>query len=66
MAHCKQNPSVFNSYSTIISLIANLTAGGERAAKTAQSTYLSYHDMIITQLLNWRQSCEIERRGFWW
>ena len=35
-----------------IGRIANLPAGGERVAQTAQSTYCSCHDMIRTQRLN--------------
>ena len=34
-----QNSRVFDSDSTNIGPIINLIAGGERAAKTAQSTY---------------------------
>ena len=35
-------------------------------AKTAQSTYLSCHYTIRTQILSWGQPCEVERMGFWW
>jgi len=40
----------FHSHSTNISRIANRNARGERAARTAQFTYWSYHDMIRTQI----------------
>jgi len=40
-----------------ISRIANRTAGGERAARTAQSMYWSCHNTMRTQILNWRQRC---------
>jgi len=51
------NWPLFHSHSTNISRIANLNPGGERAHRTAQSAYSSCHDMIRTQILNWRQSC---------
>jgi hypothetical protein len=40
-----------------ISPIANLNAGGQTGAKTAQFTYRSCHDTIRTHILNWSQSC---------
>jgi len=61
-----RNSRVFDSDSTSSCRIANLNAGGERAARTAQSTYRSCHDTITTQILNWSQSCEVEMPGFWW
>ena len=47
--------ALFDRDSTNIGRIAILNAGGERAAKTAQSTYRSCHDWIKTQKLNWSQ-----------
>jgi len=44
--------------------IANQKAGGEKGAKTAQSTYLSCHDTIRTQILIWSSNCEVEMPGF--
>jgi hypothetical protein len=43
---------VFNSDSMNIGRVANLRAGGETAAKTAQSTYRPSHDTIRTQIPN--------------
>ena len=37
--------------------MANRRAGGERAARTAQSTYWSCHDTMRAEILNWRQRC---------
>jgi len=55
-----------HSYSTNIGRIAILNAGGERAAKTAQSTYWSCHDSIRTQILNWSQrSAKVVRTIIW-
>jgi len=62
----QRNSRVFDSDSTNISPIPNLTAGGERAVKTAQCTYWLCHGTIRTQFLNWRQNCELEMPGFWW
>jgi len=39
MANFKRNSQVFDSHSTSIGQLANRNAGGQRAAKTAQSTY---------------------------
>jgi len=52
-ANVPYNVIWFHRDSTIIGLIANLTAGGKRANKPAQSTYWSCHDMIRTQILIW-------------
>jgi len=49
-------PSLYR-YSTNTSQIANVKAGGERAANCAQSTYWSCYNTIRTQILNWNQSC---------
>jgi len=62
----KPNSRVFDSNSRSVSQIANLKAGGERAAKTAQSMYWSCPDMIRTQILNGWQSFEVEMLGSWW
>jgi len=58
------NLQVFDCYSINIGWNANLEARGERAGKTAQSTYCSCHDAIITQILDHGQSCEVEMAGF--
>ena len=60
------NSCVSNSDSLNIGRIANLEAGGERAADTAQSTYCSSHDTNRTWILKWSQSCEVEMPGFLW
>jgi len=52
-----------HSHSTNISRITNVKAGGEGAAKTAQSTYWSCYNMIRTQILNWSQSCRNHKVG---
>ena len=57
LAHFSWNLPLYHSHSTNISRIANLDVGGERAARTAQSTYWSCPDMIRTQILNWSESC---------
>jgi len=45
----------------------NLTAGGGRAAKSAQGMYWSCYNTIRTQILNWSQNCELEMPGWgWW
>ena len=54
-ANFASNLMLFHSDSTNIGRIAILNAGGERAAKTAQSTYWTCHDSIRTQKLNWSQ-----------
>jgi len=63
--YCMGHSLVFNSDSTNIGPIANLTVGGDRAAKTAQSTYWSCHDMIRTEKLKLSQTWELEMPGFW-
>ena len=63
-ANSKGNLRVFNSNSRNIGPIANLTAGGERAVKSAQSTYWSCHSTIRTQIRNCSQNCELEMPGF--
>jgi hypothetical protein len=40
-----------------ISPIANLNAGGQRGAKTAQFMYRSCHDTIRTHIVHWSHSC---------
>jgi len=55
-ANFASNLALFDSDSTNIVFIANMNAEGERAAKTAQSTYWSCHDIIRTQKLNCSQS----------
>jgi len=64
MAEFKRNRRVFDRDSTNICRIANLKPGGERATKTAQSTYWSCCDTIRTQILNWRKNCWLLRSGF--
>ena len=44
---------VFWSDTTNSDYIANWRMAGERASKTAPFTYISYCDMITTQILNW-------------
>ena len=67
---CKTNPNrvlnspVFDRNSTNIVQIANLTTGGEWAAKTSQSTFSSCHNTIRIEILNCGQSCDIEMAGF--
>jgi len=51
------NVLFFHSHSTNIYRIANRNARDQRAARTAQFTYWSRHDMMRTQILNWNQSC---------
>ena len=58
-----QFSALFHSNSTNIDWIANWRAGGERACKTASFTYISYCDMIRTQILNWSQSSEFGKMG---
>jgi len=60
----QRNSQVVNSGSMNIGRIANLRAGGERGAGTAQSADLSCHDTIRTQILNWSSNCEVEMPGF--
>jgi hypothetical protein len=57
--------SLFHSHSTNISRIANLTAEGERATGTAQSTYWSYYDTIRTQILDQSKSCKNHKTEPW-
>jgi len=59
------NSRVFNSDSTNIGRIANPKAGGERAAKTAQSANSSCHDTIRTQILNWSKTSRLALTRFW-
>jgi len=66
MADLERNLRVFDRDSTNTCRIANLKAGGERATKTAQSTYSLCCDTIRTQILNWSQNGELEMPGFWW
>jgi len=61
----KRNLRVFDCDSTNISQIPYLKGGGERARKTAQSTYWSCHNTMRTQIHNWSQICEVEMPGFW-
>jgi hypothetical protein len=56
-ANFARNMTLFHSDSMNIGPIANQTAGGERAANTAQSAHRSYRDTITTPILNWSQSC---------
>jgi len=49
------NCALFKSDTTNIGWIANVKAGGERAPRTAQSAYWSWHDTIRTQILNYSQ-----------
>jgi hypothetical protein len=64
MAEFKRNWRVFDRDSTDTCWIANMKAGGERATKTAQSTYWSCCDTIRTQILNCRKKCWLLRSGF--
>jgi hypothetical protein len=57
---------VVDGDSTNIGPMANLGARGEWEAKSTQSTYLSYHDTIRTQIFNWRQNCGFDMPGYWW
>jgi len=41
--------------------IANWRIGGERASKTASFTYISYCDMIRTQIHDWSQSSKVAK-----
>jgi hypothetical protein len=59
-----RNSRVLDSDSTNIGRIANLKAGGERAAKTAQSAYTSCHGTIRTQILNWSETSGLAKAGF--
>jgi len=52
---------LFHSDSINIDWIAKWRIGGKRACKTACSTYISYCDMIRTQMLNWIQSYEFTK-----
>jgi len=52
---------VFRSNSPNIDLIANWRKGGERACRTVSFTYISYCDMIRTEILNWSQISEFAR-----
>ena len=54
---------IFHCHSLNVGRIANLKAGGERAPKTAQSTYWSCYNMIRTQILNWSQICRNRKVG---
>jgi len=65
MAEFQRNWRVSDRDSTDTCQIADLKAGGERATKTAQSTYWSCCDMIRTQILNWSKKCWLLRSGFW-
>jgi len=47
-----------------IGCITYLRLGGERAAGTAQSMYWSCHDTIRPQILDCRQSCDVEMPHF--
>jgi len=52
---------VFRSDATNIDWIAKWRIGGGRACKTASLTYISYCDMIRTQILNWSPSSEFAK-----
>ena len=58
-----RNSRVFDSNTTNIDQIANLKAGGGRAAKTAQSAYTSCRDTIRTQILNWSETSGLAKAG---
>jgi hypothetical protein len=59
-----RNSRVFDSDSTNIGRIANQKAGGERAAKTAQSAHTSCHGTIRTQILYWSETSGLAKAGF--
>jgi len=63
-AQFKRNWRVFDRDPTNTCRIANLKPGGERATKTAQSTYWSCCDTIRTQILNWSKKCWLFSIGF--
>jgi len=64
MAELKRNWRVFDRDWTDTCRIANLKAGGERATKTAQSTFWSCCDTIRTQILNWSKKYWLLGSGF--
>ena len=51
--------AVFHSTATNSDWIAKWRIGGERACNTASFTYISYCDMIRTQIPNWSKSWEL-------
>jgi hypothetical protein len=65
MANWKRNSPGIILNSANIHCIAYLKVGGEREAKTAQSTYWSCHDTIRTQMLNWSEKSGLVMARFW-
>ena len=60
-----QFSAIFHSNSTNVDQIAQWTIQGERASKTASFTYISYCDMIRTQILSWSASSELAKLWNW-
>jgi len=61
-----QKLGILNSDSTKIDRIANWRTGGKRACNTAYFTYISYCDMIRTQILNQRLCSELAKLWNQW
>lgn len=61
-----RNCRVFDTNSTNMGPIPNLTLGDERPANTAHCMYWSWHDMIRNPIHNWMKHCEHEMPCFRW
>jgi len=62
-ANFSYNLPFFHSHSPNISRITERKVGGERAARTAQFTYWSCYNTMLTQILNWKQMCRNRKIG---